>query len=248
MKPALTIMPQVTAHRGASGDAPENTLAAIRLAAEQGAKWIEIDVNISRDGVPVLHHDDSISRCSDGEGLVIERTMSELRSVDSGSWFDSKYRGEPIATLAQCLDLCLALDLSINLEIKPSSGWEVPTTRSILATLDQYRQLPPLVLSSFSHLALQTAADITPDLPRASLFVVAPPDWQTFTSEINACNIHLHANSLLDSAQVTAFQQAGLRVYCYTVNEPEAARALLELGVDGVISNFPGQLLERLTG
>ncbi len=248
MKAPSPIMPQITAHRGASGNAPENTLAAIRLAAEQGAEWIEIDVNISRDGVAVLHHDDSISRCSNGDGLVIERTLQELQRVDCGSWFDPAFRGEPIATLHDCIELCLDLDLSINLEIKPSSGWEVPTTTAILASLHECPALPPIVLSSFSHLALQTAARIDPALPRASLFVVAPADWRSFTDEIAACNIHLHANTLLHREQVNAFHQAGLRVYCYTVNEAADARALLEIGVDGVISNFPGKLLGQLSG
>ena len=248
MKASTAIMPQITAHRGASGNAPENTLAAIRLAAEQGAKWIEIDVNISRDGIPVLHHDDSISRCSDGNGLVIERTLDELQRVDSGSWFDPSFRGEPIATLRECVALCVDLDLAINLEIKPTSGWEVPTTTAILETLRDCPTLPPIVLSSFSHLALQTAARIDPALPRASLFVVAPADWQHYTDEIAACNIHLHANTLLQREHVDAFHRAGLRVYCYTVNETAAARALLDIGVDGVISNFPGQLLAGLPG
>lgn len=247
MKPADTIMPAVTAHRGASGDAPENTLAAIKLAAEQGAQWIEIDVNITRDGVAVLHHDDDISRCSDGTGLVIERSAAELRALDGGGWFDPDFEGEPIATLTECLDLCLELDLSINLEIKPSSGWELPTTRAIAETLDNHHALPPIVLSSFSHLALQSAAQIAPQHPRASLFVVAPPDWRQFTGQIDACNIHLHANSLLDSSQIARFQEAGLRVYCYTVNTVDAANILLQLGVDGVISNYPGQLLQGLS-
>jgi glycerophosphoryl diester phosphodiesterase len=248
MKPSDQIMPQITAHRGASGDAPENTLAAIRLAAEQGATWVEIDVNISRDGVPVLHHDDSISRCSDGDGLVIERSLDQLRQVDSGTWFDPAFRGEPIATLDECLALCLELDLSINLEIKPSSGWEVPTTTVILETLAKHPTLPTIVLSSFSHLALQTAARINPALPRASLFVVAPSDWQTFTREIDACNIHLHSNSLLQREHVEAFHHAGLSVYCYTVNDAAEAASLLELGVDGVITNYPGKLLGQLAG
>ena len=92
-------LPKITAHRGASGNAPENTLAAIRLAAGEDAQWIEIDVNISRDGVPVLHHDDGLERCSNGQGLVIEHPVDYLRSLNSGNWFVEIFKGETIDTL-----------------------------------------------------------------------------------------------------------------------------------------------------
>jgi len=100
-------MPKIIAHRGASGDAPENTLAAIKMAADHGATWIEIDVNISRDAVPVLFHDDGLSRCSNGKGLVIEHTLTSLQSLDAGAWFSDKFTGERIATLDECLALAL---------------------------------------------------------------------------------------------------------------------------------------------
>jgi len=77
-------MPAVIAHRGASGHAPENTLAAIHKAHDFGATWIEIDVNISKDGVPVLFHDDGVERCSTGTGLVIEHSLNDLKALDSG--------------------------------------------------------------------------------------------------------------------------------------------------------------------
>ena len=85
-------MPRIIAHRGASGNAPENTLAAIQMASDHGASWIEIDVNISRDGVPVLFHDDGLSRCSNGTGLVIEHSLSSLKSLDAGSWFGDEFK------------------------------------------------------------------------------------------------------------------------------------------------------------
>ena len=238
-------MPRIVAHRGASGHAPENTLAAIKLAAEQGATWIEIDVNVSRDGIPLLHHDDGLSRCSNDHGLVIEHNFSTLAKLDSGSWFDPAFAGEPIATLEQCLDLCRALKLSINLEIKPCSGWELPTTRHIAETINAQTELPPILISSFSHIALLEAARLMPTVPRSSLFLVAPPDWQALTTEAGASNIHLHANSLLTAAAVDTFHQAGLGVYCYTVNTVEEANAVFKLGVDGVFSNYPAELLSH---
>lgn len=238
-------MPRITAHRGASGEAPENTLAAIRLAAEQGADWVEIDVNISKDGVPVLHHDDGLERCTDGHGLVIEHDLSDLQTLDSGSWFSTAFAGERIATLDECLDLALELNLSVNLEIKPCSGWELPTTEQIAHVMLRRDTSPTVVLSSFSHIALQRAQQLMADIPRASLFLVAPPDWQTLTREVQATNIHLHSNSLLDAAAVREFHDHGLRVYCYTVDSADEASALFAMGVDGIFTNHPGILLSN---
>ena len=236
-------MPRVVAHRGASGYAPENTLAAIQLAAEQGATWIEIDVNISLDGVPLLHHDDGLERCTNGSGLVIEHDIESLSKLDSGQWFDEKYAGERIATLKQCLDLCLELGLSINLEVKPCSGWEIPTTTRIAETLNLQKDLPPILISSFSHFALQCAEKLLPAIPRSSLFLVAPPDWRELTNEVKASNIHLHANSLLTAESVAQFHAADLGVYCYTVNTTEKANSIYQLEVDGVFTNYPVDLL-----
>lgn len=240
-------MPRIIAHRGASGNAPENTLAAIRLAAEHGATWIEIDVNISRDGTPVLFHDDGLNRCSTGTGLVIEHSLATLKSLDAGSWFSDDFKGESIPTLEECLLLATELNLGINLEIKPCSGWELPTTDAIADLLQHRSALPPVVISSFSHAAMQQAAKRLPQLPRSCLYLVAPPDWQTLIDEVEANNIHLHANSLLDKAKVDSYKAKGLGVYCYTVNTSDEATALFEIGVDGVFTNYPMNLLKAAT-
>jgi len=237
-------MPKIVAHRGASGDAPENTLAAIRMAADHGATWIEIDVNISRDAVPVLFHDDGLSRCSNGDGLVIEHTLESLQSLDMGTWFSAEFAGERIATLDECLALALELKLGINLEIKPCSGWELPTTDAIAELLNSKSTLPPIVISSFSHVAMLRSARLLPNLPRSCLYLVAPPDWQTLTSEAGASNIHLHANSLLTKTMTDDYKKQGLGVYCYTVNTADDAGKLFDLGVDGVFTNYPKALLQ----
>lgn len=239
-------MPRIIAHRGASGSAPENTRAAIQMASDQGARWIEIDVNISKDGVPVLFHDDGLDRCSDGHGLVIEHNLDALRSLDCGSWFSGEFSGEKILTLDECLQLASECGLGINLEIKPCSGWELPTTESIAQLLNAKKQLPPMVVSSFSHIAMQHAATLLPQISRSCLYLVAPPDWQQLTKEVAADNIHLHANTLLSREQVEAFKTQGLGVYCYTVNTSDAAKVLFAKGVDGVFTNYPGTLLREL--
>ena len=239
-------MPKIIAHRGASGHAPENTLAAVRLAAEHGAEWIEIDVNISKDGVPVLFHDDGLERCSNGHGLVIEHNLNDLRALDCGSWLGKEFAGEKMATLDECLQLAVECKLGINLEIKPCSGWELPTTDAIAEALNNESALPPIVVSSFSELAMQRAADLMPQIPRSCLYLVAPPNWQSLCAKVAADNIHLHANSLLSKEQVEQFKSSDLGVYCYTVNTTTDAEALFDKGVDGVFSNYPKKLIKEL--
>lgn len=241
------LMPLVIAHRGASGHAPENTLAAIQAAADAGAQWIEIDVNVSKDGTPVLHHDDDLQRCSNGTGLVIEHDLATLQQLDSGSWFNDTFRDERVATLAECFTLAHQLSLGINLEIKPCSGWEIPTTQRIAEQIRHTSNLPTLLISSFSHIALLEIKKHLPDIPRGSLFLVAPPDWHDLTSEVAASTIHLHANSLLTAKDVREFHQHELEVYCYTVNTVDKAEAVLSLGVDGVFTNYPRELLAAST-
>lgn len=241
----MNTMPAIIAHRGASGHAPENTLAAIELAASAGASWIEIDVNISRDGVPVLHHDDGLARCTDGSGLVIEHDLDALKKLDSGSWFSADFAGEPMASLAECLALAKKRSLGVNLEIKPCSGWEIPTTKAIADLLNSTAELPPILISSFSHIALLHAKLHMPKIARGSLFLVAPPDWQTLTREVSASTIHLHANTLLTQQDVQTFHDNELSVYCYTVNSPERAAQVFNLGVDGIFTNYPAELLDR---
>ena len=114
---AYEFITPVVAHRGASGQAPENTAAAIRLAAAQGAHWVEVDVTISADGFAVIHHDHDLKRCSDGSGLVIQQPLAQLRNLDCGSWFDAQFSGEPLLALSDLVSLANELEIGLNLEI-----------------------------------------------------------------------------------------------------------------------------------
>ena len=102
MKSAYSSLPKVIAHRGSSGIAPENTLASLHLAGQQGAKWVEIDVMLSGDGIPVIFHDDSLARTTNGEGLIYKTPLAGLKKLDAGSWKHNKYPQETIPTLFMC--------------------------------------------------------------------------------------------------------------------------------------------------
>ena len=108
------LMPAVVAHRGASAAAPENTLAAMRRAAEMGARWAECDVRLSADGVPVVIHDGTLDRTTDGRGALAAHTAAELARLDAGSWRDAAFAGEPVPTLAALLEEARRLGLGLN--------------------------------------------------------------------------------------------------------------------------------------
>ena len=115
-------LPRVIGHRGAAAAAPENTLVSLQKAKELGASWVEFDVKLTRDGVPILMHDERLERTTDGRGEVALTTLNDLQKLDAGGWFGPAFRGEPVPTLEAALALCAELGLGINVEIKPVRG------------------------------------------------------------------------------------------------------------------------------
>ena len=240
-------LPRVIGHRGASGSAPENTLAAVRLAAEMGARWVEVDVMVSRDGHPVIHHDDFLGRCTDGSGPLLAHDLAALSRLDAGAWFGERYAGERLPTLEALIALLKELGLGLNLELKPVAGWEGPTARAVAKVLAAcWPPRQPLLVSSFSERALSTFAARLPGAPRGYLTTVVPPDWRERLAASSCRTLHCEAGPLLRRESVAALKAAGIGVLCYTVNDPDQAETLLDWGATGVFSDHPERLLPRL--
>lgn len=224
--------------------APENSLAAIALAADQRARAVEIDVNASADGIPFLHHDDTLERCTTGRGPLHEHSATELDALRVSLM--PEYADEPLPRLTAAIDLILDRDMALNLEIKPPRGRAIETTEAICSVVEErWQASASLVFSSFDPEALRCARDRLPDIPRALLVDAIPDDWQTAMQAINAINLHCSVAGF-DADKAYALRTAGHRVYCYTVNDDELALQLLERGADGVFTDWPGRLLERL--
>lgn len=230
--------PRIVAHRGGGALAPENTLAAIDTGAGLGLKMIEFDAKLSADGIVFLLHDDTVDRTSNGRGAAAGKTYAELSALDAGRWFDARFSGARMPTLAQVHTRCTALGLAANIEIKPCPGRESATGRAVAdeaAQLWRHAALPPL-LSSFSFDALAAARDAQPDLPRGLLFGAVPADWREQTDAL-AC-VSLHADHRkLDARLVADIKAAGLFILVYTVNDPERARTLAQWGVDAICTD-----------
>lgn len=230
--------PALIAHRGGGALAPENTLAAIRAGHARGYRMVEFDVMLSRDGVPMLIHDETLERTTDGRGRVCDRSAAELQVLDAGGWFDGRFRGEAVPTLAQAAALCRTLGLAANVEIKPATGFEADTGRAVAAAcaaLWAGAEVPPL-LSSFSSVALMEARFAAPQLPRGLLFDDPPADWLGLLRRMDGRSLHCNARHLRDET-LAAAQAAGVPVLCYTVNDPAEAQRLLARGVAGVFTD-----------
>lgn len=227
------------AHRGAGRYAPENTLAAIRLGAQHRFTMMEYDVKLSRDGVPVLLHDDTLDRTSSSSGPAGALTLAELASIDFGAWHSRDYAGEPIATLFSVAAYTLANGIHSNIEIKPSTGTDAETGHEVALaarTLWANSDTPPL-LSSFSREALGAARDAAPELPRALLFGrELPPDWLDAAGALQCRGINLNDRSVTPDIARQVLD-AGFTLAVYTVNNPERARELLGMGCHGIFTD-----------
>lgn len=226
------------AHRGGGAAAPENTLAAIRIGAAAGFRMVEFDVMLSRDGVPLLIHDETLERTTDGDGRVCEHDFAALQRLDAGSWHGPAFTGERLPSLEQALDLLLALDLDANIEIKPARGFEQATgeaaARLIAARWPADRR-PPL-LSSFDFPALDAARRVAPQLPRGLLFEEVPEDWRAQMHAHEAVSLHCD-HSRLSADSMRDIVSAGVPLLCYTVNDAARAAALVAAGVSGLFTD-----------
>lgn len=234
------------AHRGAGKLAPENTLAAFRLGAQHGYRMFECDAQLSADEVPFLLHDATLGRTTDAAarlGTAASRVAgahgwAALSQLDAGSWHSPAFAGEPLLTLANASRFCRANGCALNIEIKPSPGTERRTGEVVAqqaAQLWQGAAVAPL-LTSFSMEALQAAAHSAPSLPRGLLLERLQANWLGAALALG-CVAVVCQHRAWDSASVARAQGAGLRVLSYTVNDEAAARRLIALGTDGIITD-----------
>ena len=226
------------AHRGAGKLAPENTLAAFRVGAAHGYRAFECDVKLSADGVPFLLHDDTLQRTTSGYGPAIDRSWAELSQFDAGGWHSTDFAGEPPASLHAIARYVLRNGFHLNIEIKPSPGHEQATGRAVAhaaAELWRDAETPPL-LSSFKTAALETAREAAPALPRALLLDKLWAGWLEAAEALD-CVAVVTDHAFQDAKLVIQVHAAGLRSLAYTVNDPAAVQRLLELKVDGIVTD-----------
>ncbi len=235
--------PRFLAHRGGGKLAPENTIAGLQCGLDHGFRAVEFDVMLARDGVPVVLHDPYLGRTVAGAGNVFDYDAAELVGMDAGSWFGARFLGEPVPLFTAFVDFCRANGIWMNIEIKPADGFEHETGRVVAALTRamfglEIARNDPLVplLSSFSAVALAAAKEAAPDLPRAWLVDQVPPDWLAQVRALGAVALHTN-HKHLTAPLARQVKDAGLGLFCYTVNDPQRAIEIMGWGVDGMCTD-----------
>ena len=235
--------PFVLGHRGASHAAPQNTLAAFRKAADVGADGIELDVHLSRDGVPVVIHNDSVDATTDGHGLVREMTLAQLKALDAGTHFDAAFAGERIPTLEEVL-VEVGNRLLTNIELKAGQ-----TAALVPVVVDLVRRMGMATrvwFSSFKPYALYRARAVAPEIPCGLLY--GPLNLGTLLLRPFTPHEALHPyKDMLTARALRLAHDRGLRVFTWTLDDPDMARKLAAWGIDGIITNEPAEILAALT-
>lgn len=230
----------VVAHRGASGHAPENTLAAFRRAVELGASFIETDLQLSRDVHFVAIHDETLERTTSGTGPVHERTLAELRQMDAGSWFGSDYSGEKIPTLEEVLEFARQKDVVFYLELKPCAAWGAE--HALVGALRQAGEIARAVVLSFDGGTLGMLRKLEPTLMTGLLAESMSDDPIGTAVKVGARQLAVRGD-LVTPALLAEARKADLQVVSWTINHPAHMRALADAGVDGIITDYPERLL-----
>jgi glycerophosphoryl diester phosphodiesterase len=226
------------AHRGASGSAPEHTRAAFERALALGVDMIELDVQLSRDGELVVMHDLTLDRTTSGRGLVRAHELAALRALDAGSWFAPEFAGEGVLSLREVLQLVRGR-ARLNAEIKaPAADWE-ELARRLVALLRQFEVLDSTVISCFEPKALEKVRRHAPDAELGVLWQQTDfSDAWRWAGVLGAASVHPHW-MLISEGVMHAAREQGLHILAWTVNEVETMRRLSQIGVDGIISDFP---------
>ncbi len=245
-------LPQVIGHRGASAYAPENTLESIHTAADMGIEWVELDVKLTKDDVPIIFHDEELDRTTNGSGLVRDKTYDEIKQFEAGSWYGESFTGIKIPTLEEAIDVLIERDLGLNLEIKPCPGREKETAEAALDILSHYwEDRSRLLVSSFEPVSLETAQHLAPDWARGLLLAPEPqtneinPEWQNIADYLDVKTIGL-GTKIASRDVIDEVTELGYSALVYTVNDPLEARKYQSWGVTSLFSDEPDIILENL--
>lgn len=235
----------IVAHRGSSGTAPENTLASFEQAINAGAHIIELDLQITRDGVPIVFHDKWLSRTTNGSGCTQNLTYEEIRQFDSGFWFSSTFKGERIPSLEEVLDF-IQNKVYLNIEIK-NIGNNAPTLiESIISIIYKYNYQDKVVFSSFYYNFLQTIRKIDSQIPTAAIRIPKDTTLPSIISKHLQCQGFICSISEINEEILLDAKQNDLFVGVYSIDTEKDLDRIIKLGGKVIVTNFPFKIREIL--
>lgn len=232
---------EILAHRGASGTAPENTIAAFKKALVDGCDGFEFDIQQTKDGKIVVFHDWTLERTSDGQGHLRDYTLEELKKLDVGSWFNERFQGERIPTLEETLNI-IPDDKLINIELKEEFSVERGTEKKLLDIIKQYPN-KNIIVSSFSHNLLKNLKELDNSIKIGILLGGALVNLDRYIENLGfEIDAYHPEKSFLNRSDIEYLKSKEIDINVWTVNSPKDAKILEEMGVTRVITNFPKEI------
>ncbi|MEN1761824.1 glycerophosphodiester phosphodiesterase [Anoxynatronum sibiricum] len=229
-------------HRGYSGVAPENTMAAFEKALKAGADGFELDVHLTKEGELVVCHDELLDRTTNGTGLIMDKTLTELKQLDAGGWYGEAYRNQSIPTLREALQLIVGKKSLVNIELKNSLIWYEGIEESVIQLIHEMNVQNQIILSSFNHNSILRVKQLDNTLQTGVLYscVLVEP-WE-YVSRIGASSVHPSLLSI-NREIVDKCHEKGLKVYPFFDGGYEemshvTKEELMTLGVDGIFTNY----------
>lgn len=234
----MSTKPLVWAHRGASGYAPENTLAAFQKAVDLGADGVELDIQLTKDDQIVVIHDETIDRTSDGKGWVKDYTLEELRAF-SYNRTKPEYKHADIPTMREVFELLKPTGLFINIEIKTGVVFYEKIEEKILALTKEMGMEDRVCYSSFNHYTVTRIHALKPDAEVGFLYADGPIDMPSYGVKHGVNALHPALYNLQYDGFVKECKEKGLKLNVWTVNERPYMEMCCQYGVDAIITNYP---------
>ena len=245
----------VIAHRGASKFAPENTMAAVKLALNSNAAYIEIDVHQTLDSTLILMHDESLDRTTNGSGLIKDKTYAEMQKLDAGKWFSEEYTNEKVPTLESVMQLVNGR-ANLIIEIKKGNDYYPGIEQNIIKIIRKYKAENWVVIHSFHSDILKKVHAIAPDIKLHKLifakfkfvpFIISKKPEILDMDELDFVDTYSINYFFTNKEIINLLKSKGKKINVWTVDDPQTAKELIALGIDGIITNNPAILKEIST-
>jgi glycerophosphoryl diester phosphodiesterase len=231
----------IASHRGGGATAPENTLPAISAALAAGFDYVEVDVALTADHQPVLMHDTTVDRTTDGHGRLSSLTLAEVQSLDAGSWFHADYAGTAVPTFGAFLDVLAGTGQRAIVEFK--GEWDAAAVQAAVAEVTARNLERRVAVSSFDARTLAMAGSASSVLPRLFILKHLPPDVVRAAGEAGVRGLVVDRRAILERPEVVdELHAAGIRVVVYTLNSDTQWDEVTALGVDGIVTDDPATL------
>ncbi len=231
----------IASHRGGGATAPENTLPAISAALASGFDYVEVDVALTADRQPVLMHDTTVDRTTDGHGRLSSLTLAQVQGLDAGAWFHADYAGTAVPTFGEFLDVLAGTGQRAIVEFK--GEWDAAAVQAAVAEVTARNLERRVAVSSFDARTLVMAGSASSVLPRLFILKHLPPDVVRAATEAGVRGLVVDRRAILERPEVVdELHAAGIRVVVYTLNSDTQWDEVTALGVDGIVTDDPATL------